>query len=316
MRQLAERRDIHIGAAVAYEPLAQEQLYAQILGKEFNLLTPENVMKFELIHPDPERYDFLAADFLVDFAKENAMRVHGHTLVWHQQLPGWVVNGKWNRDTLAEALQAHIAAVVGRYRGRVATWDVVNEGIDENGALRQTFWLKNLGEDYIEQAFRWAHSADPEALLFYNDYGAEEINRKSDAIYQMAQEFLKRGVPIHGIGLQMHITEDNPPDLEKVQRNIHRLGELGLIVHITELDIRIREPVSKAKLDHQAEIYGAILKMCLEEPACQAIVIWGFTDKYSWIPYFFEHYNDALIFDREYQPKPAYLELVEILSEP
>src|SRR5262249_41587679 len=154
--------------------------------------------------------------------------------VWHQQNPGWVTNGNYTPDQLSSILQSHISTVVGRYAGQIYAWDVVNEGFNDDGTMRSTIWYNTpgiglTGTGYIEQALRWAHAADPQALLFYNDYNAESMNAKSEAVYKMAEDFKSRGVPLDGIGLQMHLTA-NLPQLAGMEANIKRLTELGLQV--------------------------------------------------------------------------------------
>ena len=170
LRSLAQARGIAIGAAVGPQYLRDEPAYAETLGREFSMLTPENAMKFGLVHPDRDRYDFTDADYIVDFAEAHGMQVRGHNLVWHFQLPTWLTEGTWTRDELIAILHEHITTVVGHYRGRVAAWDVVNEAVGDDGSLRDTIWLRGIGPEYVDMAFRWAHEADPDALLFYNDY--------------------------------------------------------------------------------------------------------------------------------------------------
>ncbi|MEM2248574.1 MAG: endo-1,4-beta-xylanase [Candidatus Bathyarchaeia archaeon] len=314
LRSIAEKCGIYIGAAVE-RGLLNIPDYAQILKREFNILTTENALKFGPVHPQPNMYSFGDADYIINFAESNGMKVRGHTLVWHHQLPDWITQGKYTREEWINILREHIMTVVGRYRGRIYAWDVVNEAIDDSGTLRDTVWLRNIGPEYIEMAFRWAHEADPQALLFYNDYGAEGLNAKSDAIYNLVKGLLEKGVPIHGVGLQMHISLENPPSPEEVAANIKRLNELGLEVHITEMDVRIRMPAKWEDLIKQAEIYRDILKVCLSADNCKAFVMWGFTDKYSWIPGSFSGYGAALIFDESYTPKPAYYYIAATLIE-
>jgi endo-1,4-beta-xylanase len=278
------------------------------------MLTAENVMKFGPIHPRPDEYNFRAADDIVDFAEANHMQVRGHTLVWHIQLPEWLTHHSWTREELLERLRDHITTVVSRYRGRIAAWDVVNEAVDDDGSLRKTIWLEGIGPEYIELAFQWAHEADPEALLFYNDYGAEGMGSKSDAVYNLVKDLVSRDVPIHGVGMQFHANlqwDIRPSDLEA---NISRLSDLGLMVHITEMDVRIEEPVRDSEMDEQAHIYHQVARTCLATEACQALVFWGFTDKYSWIPYILEGWGSALLLDESYDPKPAYKAIVSALT--
>jgi endo-1,4-beta-xylanase len=185
LRAYAFQHRILIGAAVDYDPLFQDKLYAQTLSREFSILTPENAMKFGVIHPAQNVYVFSEADAIVAFAKQNGMQVRGHTLVWHNQLPQWLVDGNFTRDEMIAILKDHIMAVVGHYRGQVTVWDVVNEAVDDNGSLRDSIWLKTIGPEYMDMAFNWAHEADPQAQLFYNDYGNEDLGKKSNAIYAL-----------------------------------------------------------------------------------------------------------------------------------
>lgn len=312
LRELASRAGILVGTCVSSFSLSDRD-YVETLTREFSVVTTENELKFEVVHPNPGTYVFEPADRIISLAEANGMKVRGHTLVWHAQLPSWIVNGEFTKEEWKNILRDHILTVVGRYRGRIWAWDVVNEAFDDSGSLRDTVWLRNIGPEYIELAFRWAHEADPEALLFYNDYGIEEVNAKSDAVYKLVKELLERNVPIHGIGLQMHVSLDNPPDPRKVAENIKRFTDLGLQVHITEMDVRIRLPATEDELIRQAQIYREILEVCLNSKGCTAFVMWGFTDRYSWIPHFFQGYGAALIFDENYLPKPAYYALWETL---
>lgn len=353
LREAADRAGLLIGTAVRPEQLS-ESLYASTLAREFNLLEPEDVMKWEVLHPAPSSFDFSQADRIVDFAAKHQMKVRGHTLVWHRQNPNWLTERRYPPDQLARILEKHIKTVVGHYRGKVFAWDVVNEAFDEEGAgrLRSTLWYDQPGIglagngrterheprasskdvrsefearsseqrfSYIERCFRWAHDADPEALLFYNDAEGEALNAKSDAIYAMVQDFRKRGVPIAGVGFQMHI--GNPhPDIASISANIRRFTALGVQVHITEMDVAL--PVdadgnaSPEDLDQQANIYRRLAAACLSHPGCTAIQTWGFTDKYSWIGSHSKHRQGAaLLFDRNYQTKPAYEALRSALEQ-
>jgi endo-1,4-beta-xylanase len=314
LRHFAQVRGIQIGAAVAVEPLQSEALYAETLGREFSMLTPENVMKFGPLRPSRDHYGFDKADAIVDFAEKHAMQVRGHVLVWHQQLPSWLTEGNWTPGELTEILREHITTVVGRYRGRIVAWDVVNEAVAENGSLVDTIWSRGIGSQYIDMAFRWAHEADPDALLFYNDYNAEGLCDKSDAIYELVQDLVQRGVPIHGVGLQMHVSVDWYPEWQDVVTNMDRLSALGLDVHITEMDVRIKDPATEEELAKQARVYRDMLRACLSAQNCKALALWGFTDRHSWIPHFIEGWDAALIFDESYRPKPAYYALLDELA--
>ena len=327
LREAADRAGLLIGTAVRPEQLS-EPAYAATLAREFNLLEPEDAMKWDVLHPAPSSFDFSQADRIVDFAAKHQMKVRGHTLVWHRQNPSWLTEGRYPPDQLARILESHIKTVVGHYRGKVFAWDVVNEAFDEQvaGKLRSTIWhdqpgigLAGKGVAYVERCFRWAHDADPRALLFYNDAGAEALNAKSDAIYAMVEDFRKRGVPIAGVGFQMHIGSLHP-DIASISANIRRFTALGVQVHITEMDVAL--PVdacgnaSPEDLERQAGISRQIAAACLSHPGCTAIQTWGFTDKYSWIGSHSQHRQGAaLLFGRNYQTKPAYEALRSALQQ-
>ncbi len=282
--------------------------YAGVLRREFGMMTPENAMKFGPLRPTRHAFDFEAADALVDFAAAHDMAVRGHTLVWHNQLPEWLTDtseAAWSREQLVEILEEHVATVVEHYRGKVVAWDVVNEAVEED-ALRDNIWLRTIGPEYIAMAFEAAHEADPEALLFYNDYGAEGLGPKSDAVYALVEGLVEDGVPIHGVGFQMHVSTEWAPSAQDVAANMKRLADLGLEGHITEMDVRMPLPPTEEKLSQQARVYERMLNVCLDASNCSAFVTWGVTDRYSWIPDVFEGEGAALLFDEQYAPKPAY----------
>jgi endo-1,4-beta-xylanase len=303
---------------VAVQPLLEQPEYAAALAREFNILTPENAMKFRSLHPEPDRYTFEGADAIVHFAMKHNLKVRGHTLVWHHpaEVPAWLSEKEYSREEMMRILRDHIHTVVGHFRGKVQAWDVVNEAVEEDGSLRDTIWLRSIGPDYLELAFRWAHEADPNARLFYNDYGAEGLNRKSDAIYGLVKRLRGKGVPIHGVGLQMHVGLTWYPRPREVAANIKQLNDLGLEVHITEMDVRIQDGTGtrEERLAAQARIYREMLEVCLAAENCKAFVMWGFTDHHSWIPWFTGKPDAALIFDESYHPKPAYHALAAALA--
>jgi endo-1,4-beta-xylanase len=322
LRQEADHLGIKISSAVNPAKF-NEPAYTQALARELNMIEPENAMKFGLIHPERERFDFSGGDRIVEFAQKNGMAVRGHTLVWHNQIAPWVTSGGFSPEDLSSILHDHITTVMKHYSGKVWAWDVVNEAFDGNPPkLRSTIWYDAPGigfatekTKYIEQALRWAHEADPKALLFYNDYNAETVNAKSDAIYAMAQDFKKRGVPLDGIGLQMHVGLKT--NLSTLGDNIERLTALGFEVHITELDVAIPvnpdgTPIDPDALQRQAKVYREIASTCLRFKGCTALQLWGITDKYSWIPGSSKGKNAlALPLDKDYQPKPAYDALLD-----
>jgi endo-1,4-beta-xylanase len=314
-----------VGAAAEYEHLFKKGTlvmnYANTLGSQFNFLTPGNAMKWGPI--DENGLD--PADAIVDFASRNKMKIKGHTLVWHEQLPAWV-NVQMSTDQLRAAVQDHIRSLVGHFKGRVFAWDVVNEAIEWSDAsgswgLRDTVFLEKLGEGYIGDAFRLAHETDPDALLIYNDYGAEGLCGKSDRVYELVRSLLADGVPIHGVGLQMHISATDYPDPDGITANVRRLTDLGLKVNISEMDVRIHDApgTMKDKLELQRRVYHDVIAACVKVRGFMGVTFWGFTDAVSWItngsaePYFPR--DDApLLFDANYNPKPAYFGVVDALQ--
>jgi len=321
LRQAAEAHHIVIGTAVKSIYL-HEPDYVTILGSEFSQLQAENEMKFAVIHPAPDHYDFSGADELVAFAQSHHMLVRGHTLVWHRQVPQWTSAPQYTAPRLADILQEHINNVMRHYSGKVYAWDVVNEAFNDDGAMRSTVWydqpgigFNGMGTKYVEQAFVWARTADPNAKLFYNDYDTEAINPKSDAIYAMAQGFKVRGVPLDGIGFQLHLDLkfDTPAMLASFTANLQRFAALGLEIHITELDVRLND-LTPASLSAQAKLYGEVTRACVEQAACKVLQTWGFTDKYSWIPSFYPGQGWALLWDANYHTKPAYYSVMSALQ--
>ena len=320
LRVLADQHGLLVGVAVAPWWLEDPQ-YAGLLLREFNAITPENAMKWDTIHPEPDRYDFSQGDTIVEFARHNGLKVRGHTLVWGNQLPQWMLEGKYTREQWIQILHDHITTVVGHYRGAnndhtVFAWDVVNESVSKEGALFDNFWLQKIGPEYITLAFQFAHEADPDALLFYNDNGGEGLNPKSQGIYNLVQGLVKSGVPINGVGLQMHTdTAVAPPEAELVA-NMKRLTDLGLQVQITEMDVRVQY-INKSlseKLQDQAGIYRRVMSACLQSPNCTGFFTWGLTDRFSWIPGYTGKPDAPLLFDENYQPKPALDAILEVLK--
>jgi endo-1,4-beta-xylanase len=315
LRQVADQIDFLIGAAIR-PSLLSLPAYSETLAREFNMVEPEDAMKWPALRPSQSTFDFHDGDEIVRFAEAHGMKVRGHCLVWDHDNPDWLSQNHFTPSELSNLLKQHITTVMQHYAGHVFAWDVVNEALDERGGFKDSLWYNRPGiavagnSDYVEQAFRWAHEADPHALLFYNEGEAQSLNRKSDAISNLMKHFKEHAVPIDGIGLQMHISQ---PDFDPtaVGKNIKRLTELGLQVHITELDVSVQVDLGgrakAADLQKQADIYGGVVAACLQNPGCTAIQTWGFTDKYSWIG---SHSHGArgaaLPFDKSYKPKPAY----------
>jgi endo-1,4-beta-xylanase len=313
LRSLAQAAGIHVGTAVNVDALESDTAYARLLAHEFNLVTPENALKFSVVQPVQGRFDFARADALVAFAEAHHMQVNGHVLVWDRQLPDWLTHGHFSRDELKAILHDHIRTLVTRYRGRVASWDVAAEAVGEDGKLRETFWSRGIGPDYLALAFRWTHEADPQARLRYNDYGGEGAGAKSDGIYALVADLRVHRVPINTVGLQMHIDLNDAPRPEDVRINMKRLAALGLQTDITEMDVMLQLPVSRGDLKAQARLYRAMLQACLKVPQCRSFSTWGATDRYSWIPEFFHGRGAALLFDADNGAKPAYYSFCRLL---
>lgn len=298
-----------VGTAVQAGLLIDPQ-YNAVVSREFSYLTAEYQMKWNVIEPVRGGRDFGPGDAIAGYAAAQGMRLKGHTLLWHGATPSWV--DALTADDLRTAVEQHIRTVVGHYRGRVHAWDVVNEAVaDGGGSLRDTVFRQKLGDRYIADAFRLARETDPGALLFYNDYGGEGGTAKADRIYMLLQELLLQGVPVDGVGLQMHIsTTGRPPDAA-IAANMRRLASLGLIVHISEMDVRMDNGGGSDQMRMQAQraAYHDVVRVCVLEPRCEAITFWGFTDAHTWLTG-----DRPLLFDTAYQPKPAYLGVLEALQ--
>ncbi len=305
LRTLARRAGIRIGTAVDMSALDDDATYRRLVAREFNTVTAENVMKWGPLEPQRGVYDWAPADQLVDFARRNGQTVRGHTLIWHNQLPGWLTSGTFTPAEFRQILRRHIFEVVGHFKGRIWHWDVANEVIDDDGQLRDSIFLRTLGPGYIADAFRWAHQADPRARLYLNDYNNEGINAKSNAYYTLVQQLRRAGVPVHGYGMQGHFATQYgfPGD---VLQNMRRFEALGLETAFTEVDVRIPLPVDAAELQAQAQGYNTLMQACLLARRCVSYTVWGFTDRYSWVPGVFPGEGAANLFDENYQPKPAY----------
>jgi endo-1,4-beta-xylanase len=320
LRVLAETRGLHMGIGAAVGSLFNSTdpispAYMKLVAQEYNVLTPENDMKFSSLHPNRATFNFARADSMVAFAKANNMKVRGHTLAWHTQIPSWVTNGTWTAAESKTLLDEHIAGVVGHYKGQLAAWDVVNEAFTDGPvALRGGFWADHIGRSYIEQAFRTAFATDPAVPLFYNDYSIEPRNPKSDSVYAMLADFKARGVPVSGIGMQMHLVVGALPNLASMSDNFARFAALGLRIHITELDLRMPVPSTAAAQAAQAQNYRDIYSLCLQQPACDMVVTWGVTDRASWVPGSFAGMGEALLFDTSLLPKSAYTAVNNLLS--
>jgi GH35 family endo-1,4-beta-xylanase len=297
-----------MGAAIQSGYLS-EAPYNATLSKHFNSVTAEYEHKWDPVQRSPGVYDFTGADQIVEFAEARGMRVRGHALVWHGATPAWV--NSLSEPELRIAMEDHIRTVAGRYRGRIFAWDVVNEAVADEGqantgGLRNSVFLQRLGSGFIAEAFRLARRAAPEARLYYNDYSIEGANAKFERTYALVKGLVDDGVPIDGVGFQMHVEAQNYPPAAQIAGNMQRLAELGLVVNISEMDVRIRQAPGDlaTRLETQRRVYREIVGVCVAQPACDGITFWGFTDRYSWIDSFFGP-DDPLLFNESYGAKPA-----------
>jgi endo-1,4-beta-xylanase len=330
LRDLAAKINLRIGTAVIPFDL-DTPAYAKVLPEQFSVVTPGNEMKWGVVEPTQGQFDWSGADRLVRFAEQHGQRVRGHTLLWHNQLPTWltdgVTNGAISSSQLKALLKQHIFTEVGRYSGRIWQWDVANEFFTDanpSGINPNDFWVSNLGPDIIPQAFRWAHEADPHALLFYNDYniaGEDGSNAKSDAVFAWLRQMLAQGVPIHGVGNQGHLDTQFGFSGARFQQDLERYASLGLKVAITEADVRtnVDGPTTQVPTDNLALFaqpyeFGQMIKAALAVPECISFTVWGFGDADSWVPGFFTGEGYATIYDVNLQPKPAYFELQQDLA--
>ncbi|MBE6024682.1 MAG: endo-1,4-beta-xylanase [Cellulosilyticum sp.] len=316
--------DFLIGAAVTPWLLKQR---GEFIATQFNSLTAENEMKFESLQPQRGVYQFEVADKMVEFAQNNHMKMRGHTLVWHNQTPGWVfsnANGSSvSRDELLATMKEHIQNVVTRYKGKIYCWDVANEVIDDReGFFRESKWHTIIGDDFVQKAFEFAHEYDPEAQLFYNDYNAV-IPEKRERICRLLKQLIASGTPIHGMGIQGHWNIYGPSE-DDIKRAIECYADLGLKVQMTELDLSVYAfenkeskllAPTKEMLTLQAERYESIFKIFKSyKDVITGITFWGVADDYTWLDNFpvRKRKNWPFLFDENYKPKESFQRVMAI----
>ena len=335
-----------IGAALNPAQFSERNTSAvAIIKQQFNSITPENVLKWEVVHPQLNKYDFDASDRYVAFGEKYHMFTIGHTLVWHSQVPKWVFQDDKGepvtRDVLLGRMHDHIRTVVGRYKGRIKGWDVVNEALEEDGTLRKSPWMKIIGEDYLAKAFQFAHEADPNAELYYNDYSVENEAKRKGAV-ELIRKLKAQGVPVTGIGLQGHNNMEWPT-VEQQDATIAAFKPLGVKVMITELDVDVLPPAmrqqtadvsasveAQAKLNpykeglpdavqqalakRYAELFGVYLK---HKDIVSRVTFWGVTDGDSWKNNWPVRGRTSypLLFDRNGQPKPAFDAVIQVAKQ-
>ena len=316
------------------------------MREHFNSITAENVMKWGIIHPKPDAYDFELADRFVALGEKDDLFLVGHTLVWHAQTPDWVFQDESGisvtREVLLERMKNHIIAVVGRYKGSVQGWDVVNEAIKDDGQMRKSKWFEIIGEDYVQKAFEYAHEADPDAELYYNDYSLYFPAKRNSTI-RLLRNLLSKGVRVNGIGLQGHWVLDCPEKLADIEDTILTFSQLGVKVMVTELDVSVLpfpekqkgadvtlslewqerynpysdvlpDSIQKRLADRYSELFQLFDR---HKDKISRITIWGIHDGQSWRNYWpvRGRTDYPLLFDREYQSKPAYKAVIDIVND-
>jgi endo-1,4-beta-xylanase len=335
-----------VGAALNQQQYSErDSLSVPLIKQHFNSITPENDLKWERIHPRPDSFDFGPADRYVQFGEQNGMFIVGHTLVWHSQTPAWVFQDSAgqpaSREALLERMRHHIHTVVGRYKGRIKGWDVVNEALNEDGTLRQSRWLQIIGEDYLVKAFEFAREADPDAELYYNDYSLENAPKRAGAV-ALIRKLQQAGAKVTAIGTQSH-NHMEWPTVAQQDSTIQAFVELGIKVAVTELDVDVlprREgmggpgaqltPAARDSLDpyrgglpdstqqalanRYAELFRVYLK---HRDAITRVTFWGVTDRQTWLNGFpvRGRTNHPLLFDRAGRPKPAFDAVIRTARE-
>ncbi|MFF7407593.1 endo-1,4-beta-xylanase [Streptomyces murinus] len=335
LRALASKQGLRIGTAVDAAELGTDKPYTDIVAGQFSTVTPENAMKWESVEPSRGVYDWKQADELVRFAQQHGQAVRGHTLMWHNQLPGWlttgVANGSISDTQLRDILHQHVTDEVTHFKGKVWQWDVANEvfanswetpGAD--GLNADDFWIEHLGPGVVADVFRWAHKADPKALLMYNDYnitGEDGTNVKFQAVYDFVKKLRAQGVPIDGIGEQGHLDTQYGFDAHRYQADLQAFGDLGLKVAVTEADVRtfVDDATGQVPTDALAQYaqpyeFSELLKGCELVRQCVSFTAWGVYDGDSWIPGTFSGEGYGLLYDVNLKPKPAYSTLQQDLK--
>lgn len=335
--------DFLIGVAMNYGQINGWQTQdVKLIKQQFDAISPENVLKWARVNPKPGVYNFGPSDKYVEFGEKNHMWMLGHNLVWHNQVPKWVFEGKdgklVGKDTLLARMKRHIDAVVGRYKGRINGWDVVNEGVSRDGSLRDSKWLQIIGPEYIAKAYEYAHAADPKAQLFYNDYDLA-YPPKRNGVIRLIKKLKKEGVEVDGIGMQGHWNLHSP-SIKQIETSIEDFSKLGVKVMITELDIsvlpnphhhsnpspsvrRSKNPENNPYVNGLpdsvkqalANRYASLFKLFLKHRnVISRVTFWGLNDKESWKNNYpiFGRTDYPLLFNRKNQPKEAYYKVIEV----
>jgi endo-1,4-beta-xylanase len=298
---------LYFGSAVDNGDLSDSQ-YLPVLRntQDFGQITPANTMKWDSIEPQRNQFNYGGGDTIANLAAQNGQMLRCHALVWHNQLPGWVTNSRFDNATLISVLQNHIKNEVTHYKGKCYAWDVVNEALNEDGTYRSDVFLNTIGPSYIPIAFAAAAAADPNAKLYYNDYNIETAGAKATGAQNIVKLVKQYGAKIDGVGLQGHLVVGQVPSASTLASVLTGFTNLGVEVAYTELDIRTNTPASSSALQQQATDYGSVITACKNVPKCVGVTLWDFTDKHSWVPGTFPGQGAACPWDQNYNKKPAY----------
>ncbi|KAI1874134.1 uncharacterized protein JN550_002713 [Neoarthrinium moseri] len=279
----------------------------------FGSMTPENSQKWEATEPERGLFDFAAADLNVQKAQEAGQMVRCHTLIWYNGLPDWITSQTWTNETLIAVMENHIKEVVTHFKGQCYSWDVVNEAVNDDGSYRETIWYNTIGPEYIAMAYNMVAKYDPDAKLYYNDYGIEFINNKTLGAIALVKDLKEKGVKVDGVGIQGHYPVVLAPSYEDQVEVLQRFADLGVEVATTELDVFVEIPEKVEQVAMQTAIYADSVRACVDVPACIGVTVWGFYDPYSWVPGTVPGYGNADLFWANWTAKPAYDAIVNAL---
>ncbi|KAK4221801.1 glycoside hydrolase superfamily [Podospora fimiseda] len=318
LNDLAVRAGLkYFGTALREGAVNSDAAYRRILTdkSEFGQLVPENGQKWESIQGSRGSFNYQQGDITANTARSSGQGLRCHTLVWHSQLPNWVASGSWNRDTLTQVIDTHMANVMTHYKGQCYAWDVVNEAINDDGTWRNSVFLRVFGTDYLPLSFNLAKKHDPDTKLYYNDYNLEYNGAKCDRAVEIVNIVQKAGAPIDGVGFQGHLIVGSTPTRAQLNTMLRRFTSLGVEVAYTELDIRHASlPANAQANQRQAQDFANVVGSCLDVQGCIGVTVWSFTDKYSWIPETFPGEGDALIYDRNFNKKAAWTAISSVLA--
>lgn len=335
------KNDFYIGTALDENQIEEkDQKTTLLISNEFNAITAENIMKSMFLHPEKDKFNFETADKFIAFGKKHKMFIHGHTLIWHSQLPQWFSEIKDSAE-MNKALENHITTIIKKYKGQIDSWDVVNEAVNDDGTLRKSVFLNTLGEDFIAKSFQLAATADPKVDLYYNDYSMENPAKRAGVI-RMVKKIQEKGIKIDGIGMQSH-WQLNSPTIEEIENSILEYSKLGVKIAITELDVSVlpspwelqgadinqrfennekMNPYPKTLPDSiqikLAQRYAEIFKLFLKhKDKISRVTFWGVNDTQSWLNDWpiKGRTNYPLLFDTNLQPKKAYYSTIETVTK-